>query len=106
MAASSSVFAGLKRVDAAAVSALNLDPIDDATRKQALDIVLAVRNGGESALLDLAAKFKDLPEGAWLRQAAIAMRIPSDSLLCNGTNAHICCRSEAYPNPRRPQSGI
>jgi histidinol dehydrogenase len=63
-------------VTASAVGALNLDPIDDETRKQALDIVAAVREGGEVALLELATRFKDLPEGrsTFREVAAVSLR--------------------------------
>ena len=104
MAASASVFEGLKRVDAAAVSALNLDPIDDKTRKQALDIVLAVRDGGEPALLDLASKFKDLPEGAHTVPAEA--QIPSGSARCNSSHPENSCRREAYFDSRRSQECV
>ena len=85
MAAATS-FTALKRVAPADVQALNLDPIDGVTRKQAIGIVDAVRAGGEAALLDFAHKFKDLPEGAGAlqipRAALPAMRplMPSEAL--------------------------
>ncbi len=75
--AASGAFTGLKRVDAAAVSALNLDPIDDLTRKQALDIVQSVKAGGEAALVDIAVKFKDLAEGA---QCFARYKLSADSV--------------------------
>lgn len=64
MAAAPVTFTGLKRVAPSEVAALQLDPIDDKTRQQALDIVQKVKSGGEEALLELATQFKDLPEGA------------------------------------------
>ena len=54
----------LRRVLPSDVSKQNLDPVDEATRAQALSIVDEVRAGGEPALLSIAARFGDLPPGA------------------------------------------
>jgi histidinol dehydrogenase len=53
----------LKRVAPADVSALKLDPIDDATRAQAADIIRCVQSGGEAALLEVAVRLGDIKAG-------------------------------------------
>ena len=53
-----------RRVSPGEVKHQNLDPVDDATRAQALEIVSSVRSGGEAALRSVAERLGDLQPGA------------------------------------------
>jgi histidinol dehydrogenase len=53
----------LKRVAPDSVHALKLDPIDDATRAAAADIIARVKSGGEPELLSIAVRFGDIKAG-------------------------------------------